>query len=207
MAVWTELKPASSDIPNDELPSVLTGQAIVLRTAIEKHSFWTDSSGVSAGIMRLSEGSYGPGAARAFFDVASNLSNTVHATKPLGGRFYITSDTSRFYSFTTSGVTTQLGSTRAIVYQTPALNTDERVLVQIGSAAGSGSVATVAFSTSYSVPPVMQLTPLISASSLSISIAELTTSGTTNFSFRVKNVWGLGNACNVLWRSHGTVAL
>jgi hypothetical protein len=205
MAVWTELKPASSDIPNDELPSVLTGQAIVLRTAIEKFSFWTDSSGVSAGIMRFSEGSYGPGAARAFFDVESNLSSTLSTTKPLAGRLFVASDTSRFWGYS-SGDTIPLGSRRAIVYQSLAPGSDQKILVQIGSASGTGSVSTVAYTTAYAVAPALQLQP-ISGSNQGMCSTEVTSSGTTNFAFRVKNYWGLVDAADVLWRSHGTVAL
>ena len=63
MPIFNENKPLATDLLN-ELPSLLTTNAIVFRQNVEKHSFWTDASGVSAGIPRLSDGSAGPGGAQ-----------------------------------------------------------------------------------------------------------------------------------------------
>ena len=201
---WQESKPASSD-PVSECPSLLTTNAIAFRTSMEKHSFWTDSSGASAGIPRLSSGSFGPGAARAFYDTASNLSIS-SPSKPYAGRLYIASDTSRWYGFT-SDATIPLGSTRAIVYLTPTAVSNMRVLTQLGSATVSGSLTTIAFTTTYSGPAVVQVTSL-SSSVASICQPSVVTSGTTNFSAIVRNVWAAGTVnTTVLWRSVGTVVL
>ena len=202
---WRESKPASGD-KLSELPSVLTAQAIAFRQGIEKHSFWTDSSGASAGIPRLSLNSFGPGAARAFYDLESNLSSDVSATKPLAGRLFVAADTRRFYGYT-SNTTVSLGGTQAVVYQTPTLVSDARILVQTGSASVSGSATTIAFSIAYSQAPTLQVTPL-STSNQSMYTAAILASTTTNFTALVRNQWGGGTvATTLLWRSHGTVAL
>lgn len=202
---WTEIKPAAGD-PLSELPSILTGQAILFRQGIEKHSFWTDSSGASAGIPRQSGASAGPGAARAFYDVESNLSSNLSTTKPLAGRLFVSSDGSRLWGFTSNN-TIPLGSARAVVYKTPGVLTDVRVLVQAGSSSGGASLTTVSFPTAYSVAPKMQLTSLAS-SVASIAIPSLVASGTTNFAYLLRNLWGAGTVNQpTLWRSHGTVAL
>src|SRR5438270_159642 len=101
MVTWRESKPITTD-PLSEFPSVLTAQAIAFRQAIEKHSFWTDASGLSAGVPRLSDGSAGPGTARAFFAIASSASTALGATKPLAGRLFVTSDTKQLVGYLSS---------------------------------------------------------------------------------------------------------
>ena len=113
---WNEQKPQPTDIPNLDLPSLITGNKIAFRQAVEKHSFWTDSSTNSIGQTRLSDGSFGPGSARAYFDVQSNVSTVDAASKDLGGRLFVTSDTSRLFGYGASPIL--LGSKNAIVYQT-----------------------------------------------------------------------------------------
>lgn len=201
---WTETKPAAGD-PLNELVSILTSQAILFRQGIEKHSFWTDSSGLSAGIPRQSGASAGPGAARAFYDVESNLSSALSASKPLAGRLFVSSDGSRLWGYS-SGDTIPLGGTKAIVWKTTAV-TDSRVLVQMGSLSLSGSVVTTAFATAYSRQPFVQF-GYLPASSDSECLASVVSSSTTMFAAVARNVWGAGNtAQTVMWRSHGTVAL
>lgn len=202
---WTETKPAASD-PLNELVSILTSQAILFRQGIEKHSFWTDSSGVSAGIPRLSETSGGPGAARAFYDVESNLSSDVSATKPLAGRLFVSSDGSRLWGYS-SGDTIPLGGVKAIVYKTPTAVTDSRVLVQLGSLSLGASVITTAFTTAYSRQPTLQFGYMPTSSDSEV-IASVVSSSTTMFAAVARNVWGAGTiAQTVMWRSLGTVAL
>lgn len=206
--LWQELKPGPND-PLSELPSVLTGNAIIFRQSIEKHSYWTDSSGVSAGITRLSDGSFGPGAARAFFDTQSNLSTTLSATKPLTGRLYITSDTKRLYTFSSSGATVWLGGKNTMVYlggSTATIQSNTRVLTQIGSVSTIPGSSTVTFPTAYSVAPVVQLMPMSSQTTY-MTTANANVVATDHFSLSLKTVFGATETTTVMWRSHGTVAL
>src|SRR5213594_1725154 len=125
---WQESKPFPTDLPNLELASLITSNKIVFRQGVEKHSFWTDSSTNSIGQPRLSDGSAGPGSARAYVDVRSNLS-TANPPKALGGRLYIDSVTSQLYGYFpfAGGVAgtnaVPLGGVNAIVYQTGNLTT------------------------------------------------------------------------------------
>jgi len=210
---WTEVKPTASD-PLRELPSVLTAQAIVFRQNVEKHSYWTDSSGVSAGDMRLSDGSFGPGSARAFFDVESNVSSTVSAVKPLAGRLYITSDTSKLYGYS-SGNSILLGGNNALVWQPSAatITSNTRVLVQTGILSGQtgGAVIgisgnTIAFPIAYSVVPAVQVQEF-SLGTTDIFSSAVTRPTTTSFVLRVSRIWGSQSTTTVIWRSIGTVSL
>jgi hypothetical protein len=211
--VWIESKPTNLD-PLSEFPSVMTAQAIAFRTNIEKHSFWTDSSGASAGDMRLSDGSFGPGSARAFFDVESNVSSTLSATKPLAGRLYITSDTSRFYAYS-SGNSALLGGNNIIVWQPSAATAaaGSRVLVQVGTLSGqtAGAVIglsgnTIAFPIAYSVTPSVQVQEF-SGGTTDLFSSAVTKSTATNFVARVSRVWGSQSTTTIVWRSIGTVVL
>jgi len=204
MVNWRDTKPTSGDLLS-ELPSVLTNQQTAFRQAIEKHSFWTDSSGLSAGIPRLSDGSFGPGAARAFYGTASQVSAI-----NVNAKLMITSDTSRFY-VVGSGLSALIGGKNAVVSGTPdslAIMAGCRVLVQSSYVTNvttvSASVAT--YPIAYAVAPVIMLTaagsvathgwyPYIgNGSPLSMNCAISTT--------------GLaGSACTVYWRSEGTVPL
>ena len=204
---YRENKPASSD-PLNEFPSDMTANLIALREGIEKHSFWTDSSGVSAGIPRLSDGSFGPGAARAFFDVASSASTTLASTKPLAGRLYITSDTSRLYGYA-SNATMLLGGKNAVVYfpSNATISAGARFLVQIGTTSVSSQTQNVAFSSQYSVAPLVQVSP-IASSAAEIVIGQATSITTSNFSLRVLSVFGGSTGTRgVMWCSVGTVVL
>src|SRR2546425_1254032 len=93
MTIWRDDKPTASDIPNGDLASLLTTQKTAFHEAIGKHFYWTEASGASAGIPRLSDGSFGPGSARAFYGTASQVSGT-----NCDARLMVTSDTSRFYA-------------------------------------------------------------------------------------------------------------
>lgn len=208
MAIWHETKPIGSD-PLSEFPSVMTDQAIAFRQAVEKHSFWTDSSGVSAGIPRLSDGSAGPGSARAFFAPASSLSTAVSATKALSGRLFVTSDTHRLYGFA-SNATTLLGSREAIVYFGPSqatISSGSRVLVQMSSTSVViNSPTTIAFPTAFNATPTVQVQ---AGSTLTTDLytGVVQTSGTTNVTVTVARVIGSLNTCTLYWRAHGYVAL
>src|SRR5437867_3933422 len=132
MANWNEAKPSGGDLLSD-FPSEMTTQAVAFRQGIEQLVYWTQSSGVSAGVP-----AYGavtpPGGFRAFFAPESSLSTALSTTKPLSGRLFVASDTSRLYGFTSTG-TLALGGKNSIVFVGPALATiptNTRVLVQIG---------------------------------------------------------------------------
>jgi len=204
---YRETKPAASD-PLNEFPSDMTANIIALREGIEKHSFWTDNSGVSAGIPRLSDGSFGPGAARAFFDVASSASTTLSTTKPLAGRLYITSDTSRLYGYA-SDATMLLGGKNAVVYypSNATITAGARFLVQIGTVSVSSQTQNVIFTSQYSVAPTVQLSAFASAASR-IVIAQATSITTSAFSVRVLDVFGGSTQTRTIqWLSTGTVVL
>jgi len=210
MPNFNENKPIGTDLLSD-LPSLLTNNAIAFRAAVEKHSYWTDSSGVSAGDMRLSDGSFGPGAARAFFDVASNVSSVVSVTKPLSGRLYITSDTSRVYAFIPSATAAILvGGTRAVVYRPSAatIPSNVRTLVQIGTQTAVGtSTQTLTFPTAYGAAPNVQVTAFTTAlTDYAVPIVKGST--TTCFGLSIATLFGAtASAYTVVWRSHGTTTL
>lgn len=221
MTNWNENKPAGTDIPNAALASLLTSNKQAFREGAEKHLFWTDSSGLSAGLPRFSSASSGPGAARAFYDVASNASSQVSATKALDGRLYIASDTKRFYGYLSS-LSVPLGGVDATVWSTSTslvassastIQTDFKVLVQTGvttgaSAAAGGSRLTTAFPTAYAAT-----TPFVQAVSMSTNTTNfnncaIVASSITNFTIILTNIYGNDNSSStILWRSHGTVAL
>lgn len=210
MATWHEQKPVATD-PLSEFPSVMTDQAIAFREAVEKYSFWTDASGASAGIPRLSDGSAGPGVARAFYGTASSLSTALSASKPLAGRLFVTSDTHRLYGFPSSTSTTvQLGAEQLVVYYGPSATTmvsNTRVLVQSSSASiVINSRNTIAFPTSYTGTPTVQLQ---AGSTVTTDLYQpvLLTSGTTNFALTLARLIGSLNTATIFWRSHGTVTL
>ena len=213
MAVWQENKPAPTDIPNTELPSLITGNKTVFRTGAEKHMFWTDSSTNSIGVVRLSDGSAGPGAARAYYDVESNFSTPLTAPKPLSGRLFVTSNTTRFFGWfpfsSAQPSQSALGGSNAVTYlpSFSTIATDTYTLVQMGKAAGSA--ITVAFSTAYNLTPTIQLTILSDGTANPVNFGRigLTSSSTTNFAFQLGAVYGSVSNFSVLWRSHGTVAL
>lgn len=209
MVTWQERKPEPTDIPNTELASLLTSNKQAMRVGFEASSYWTDSSGVSAGDMRLSDGSFGPGACRAFFDLESNASSQVSATKPLAGRLYIASDTSRFLAYS-SGNSVIVGSNNAIVYlgnSAATIPTNVKNLVQTGTfSTNSVSATTTAFPTAYNGTPTIQLTPW-SVGTTALWALNVSASGTTNFTTVVTGVFGSASNVTVLWRSHGTVAL
>ena len=208
---WIETKPESTD-PLFELPSVLTQNAIALRTGLEKFSFWTDSSGLSAGIPRLSAASFGPGAARAFYDVESSLSTAFSTTKPMAGRFYLASNVGRLYGFTGTA-TLQLGGANVIVWQPSAatIQSNTRVLCQTGSVnsvSGGAGRMPVTFPSQYSVAPTVQATVLSLGTTdlIDATVTSITTSG-CSIGFQALMTSASATSHTVLWRSIGTVAL
>lgn len=213
---WQDNKPSPSDIPNAELSSLISGNKLFFRQAIERHSFWTDSSGASIGVPRLSDGSFGPGAARAYFDVYSNLSTSDRSTKALSGRLFLASDTSRLFGFSSETATVLLGSKDIVVYQTGSqatIPTNMRVLVQIGSgsivATSSGtSLAAVTFPSAYSAAPHVQVTPMsASVHTVNLAFVALTSITASGFSVALRSHGATAYATTFWWRSHGSVAL
>lgn len=207
MAVWNELKPSATD-PLSEFPSAVTANAVAFRTGIEKHSFWTDSSGVSAGIPRLSDGSFGPGAFRAFFAPISSLSTALSSTKPLAGRLFIASDTSRLYGFT-STATLPLGSRNVVVYMGSSAATIQsgvRTLIQTGSLSSVPGSSTITFPTAYAVAPVVMI-QVMSSGTTHFGIAKANTITATIFSSSLSAVYGDNSAMTIIWKSSGTAGL
>lgn len=220
MANWNENKPAGTDIPNAALASVLTTNKQAFREGAEKHLFWTESSGLSAGQPRFSSGSTGPGAARAFYDVLSNASSQVSAQKGLDGRLYIASDTKQFLGYL-SGLSVPLGgvnetvwttSTSLVAVSATTIQSNVRTLVQNGlascdAAAAGGSRNTITYATAYAVAPFVQATSM-STNTTNFNNCVIIASGTTNFAIVLTSIYGgTASGCTVLWRSHGTVAL
>ena len=214
---WNEQKPVPTDLPDLGLASLITSNKLAFRQGIEKHSFWTDSSTNSIGVPRLSDGSAGPGAARAYYDVQSRASEPASPSKALAGRLFVTSDTTRFFGYIdfVGGVfgthITPLGGKNLVTYlpsfATIAQNT--RNLVQYGQSLNSTSRTTVAFPSAYSVAPKVQLTLLSdgTANPANFGVVGLLTSGTTNFAFQCATLFGSVSNFSVLWRSHGTVSI
>lgn len=211
MTVWRESKPEPGDLLSD-FPSVMTSNAVAFRQAVEKHSFWTDSSGASAGIPRLSDGSFGPGAARAFYANESSLSTAFVTQKAMSGRLYVARNTGNFYGFT-STATLPLGGANAVVWQPSAatIPSNTRVLVQTGNVAailpGAVGLQPVTFATQYSVAPKVQAT-ILSLGTTDLLQAFVTSITTSGCSIGCYQIMSASNASHTAyWRSHGTVAL
>jgi hypothetical protein len=216
---WNESKPSPTDIPNAELVSVITTNKIAFREGIEKHSFWTDSSGASIGLPRLSDGSFGPGSARAYYGTQSSVSTAESTTKAMSGRLQVTSDTSRLFGYLPTAIL--LGSKNAVVYQTgsqAAIQSNGRVLVQTGElnvvVPSSGvSIYAVTFPTAYTVAPRVQVTASASTTIISSAAAftfpQLTLITASGFSIALGMHVSGGSewTSHVLWRSHGTTSL
>lgn len=216
---WSNAKPNANDLLG-EFPSVITTNRIALRQAMERHSFWTDSSTNSIGIPRLSDGSSGPGSFRAFYDVASNASAPSTAAKPLSGRLYLTSDTSHLFALISFvggpfGTSANLaGSINAVVFQTGSQATIPQgngVLTQMSAvsivATSSGtSLSSVTFATAYNAAPRVQVTP-VSTDTTTLVFAAVTAINTSGFSVGLRSLNAATFATNLFWRSHGTVAL
>lgn len=216
---WSNAKPNANDLLG-EFPSVITTNRIALRQAMERHSFWTDSSTNSIGIPRLSDGSSGPGSFRAFYDVASNASAPSTVAKPLSGRLYLTSDTSHLFALISFvggpfGTSANLaGGINAVVFQTGSQATIPQgngVLTQMSAvsivATSSGtSLSSVTFATAYNAAPTVQVTP-VSTDTTTLSFAAVTAINTSGFSVGLRSLNATTFATNLFWRSHGTVAL
>jgi len=210
--VWDDRKPQIND-PLAEFPSLMTGNAIAFRQGVEKYSFWTDSSGLSAGIPRLSAASLGPGAARAYYGNESSLSTAASVNKPLEGRFFVALDTGRLYAFSPSAATAQLGGVNHIVWQPSAatIPSNTRVLVQQGSVnaivPGALGLQPVTFPSAYSVAPTVQAT-ILSLGTTDILMAFVTSITTVGCSIGCHQLMSASAASHTAyWRSHGTAAL
>lgn len=218
--VWNESKPTPNDKPNLELASLITSNKLAFRQAVEKHSFWTDSSTNSIGVPRLSEGSDGPGSARAFYDVVSNVSNnaTNNAARPLEGRLFLASDTSQLFTFYGPLPTVaNVGGSKSVTYLTGSQATipqNNFVLGQFGTisivATSSGtSFAAVSFTSTYNVAPRVNVTPFsVSAHTVNLSIPAVTNITTSGFSVALRTGFGGGAyATTLMWRSFGTIGI
>jgi hypothetical protein len=209
---WQEGRPKGTDIPNAELASLITSQKQTFDSYIGKHFYWTESSGLSAGIPRLSDGSAGPGSARVFYGTASQVS----AVPNMSGKLMVTSDTSRFYALQ-STQSNLLGGVSAIAYSgagasaaTVTQNTMYRVqssltTVNIGSA---GTVLKITYPTAYNAVPLVELTPIGSNATWAVTSALSGAITASSFSvFLHHNCGGGTGICGFYWRSIGTVNL
>lgn len=217
---WTDGAPSPSDSPDARLASLFTTQKIAFRTAIEKFSFWTDSSLASTGVPRLSDGSFGPGACRAFFAPASSFSTTLTGTKPVIGRFFVTSNTTRLYTwvpaiaaygFLDAETPILVGSKNAIVWQGASqvtMQTNARVVTQIGTTPITSSTTTqITFPVSYAATaPVVQV-QVFSSVTTAMAVAQVTSLLSTGFILSVGTVFGTTADYTCTWRSHGTASL
>jgi len=210
MAIWNEASPSGNDLVSD-FPSNMTTHAVAFRQGIEQLVYWTQSSGASAGIPAFGA-STPPGGFRAFFAPESSLSTALSTTKPLAGRLFIASDTSRLYGFTSAG-TVLLGGKNFIVFVGGSLATipsNTRVLVQTGAfLAAQGVANSVVFPTAYSTStPVVQL-QVMSSSTTYLGVASMNTPQITKSGFTLWTAMAFGSSSSltVLWRSTGTVTL
>jgi len=206
MVTWLEKKPEPGDIPNADLASLLTSNKQAFDGAVGKHFFWTESSGASAGIPRLSDGSFGPGSARAFFIPQSQVSSAASRDALLA----VTSNTSRLFALT-STASALVGSKNAVVSGAPSAATITagcRMLVQSGSSGGltqAGSPWVFTYPTAYVVAPVVFLSTAYSiATAPLIPALDGTSPSATTFGV---SVTGSGSSCSLYWRSEGTVPL
>ena len=219
--VWSDGFPSADEVPDNRLASLLTTQKIAFRTAIEKHSFWTDSSLASAGVPRLSVGSFGPGSCRAYFSPVSSLSTHDSVLKPLVGRLYITSDTSHLYGFIPpiaaygfldNELPILLGSHNAIVWQADSqvtMQSNTEVVVNIGTTTQASSITTaaIAFPVAYAATaPAVQL-QVLSSVTTSMAAVQATSITTGGFVLSLRTLFGTTSDFTVLWRSHGTAVL
>lgn len=147
---WDENKPRLKDLILDIGP-VLHSHKTEFRAGIEKHFFWDESSGASAGEPRLSDGSLGPGSARAFYGAASEVSAN------RDGGMMVTSDTSRLYGLTSLSSAGIGGSLAVIDYSAATIPTNKRNLVQSGTVAEDTGSYTTAFPTAYDGVPALRI--------------------------------------------------
>lgn len=199
---WVESTPLSTDRLGD-LGHRIRSNKTALRVGLDKHFFWEDSSGASAGVPRLSLNT-GPGSARGFYGTASQVSAW------RDGALMVTSDTSRLHGLT-SASSALLGAINALTYYSSATITqNSRVLPQTGlTTVSSAGTVSVTFGTAYGAPPLS----VSLVGSLPSTQGEFTyglgPSTTTGFVVRVAYV-GVGadsGQAQFQWLSLGTVAL
>jgi len=204
---WIENKPKPNDLLA-EIGALVRSQKSNFRAGIEKHYFWRESSGLSAGEPRLSDGSFGPGSARAFYAPASELS-----TNATSGVLYIDSTNSRFYLLT-SDTTVLLGGRQTIVMGGASVATiasNARTLVQSGISTGitGDSTERIDFPTPYTgSAPFVEVQSGWSTGVLAY-LTAMTAVNTSGISVHIEYVGGGANPGDgaILWRSVGTVAL
>lgn len=210
---WQEKKPEQTDIPNAELASLLTGQKQTFRGYLEQHFYWTASSGVSAGIPLLSDGSFGPGSARAAYIPSSAQSaTTAYPLKP--GSFVITTDTNNLIGYSGSTTSILLNSQNALVPQASiaTIPAGAKWLVQSGSVssttAGTTLIGTsvVTFSTPYNGTPVVLASAYGNTPPADFYLAGVQSITSVGFtaSFNASAAGG-NSTITVVWRSEGTV--
>lgn len=217
---WNPTKPESTDLLR-EFPSTMTAQAVSFRQAMEQHFFWTASSGASAGQPLLSDGSPGPGVARAFFDVTSNVSAAP------GGKLYITSDgTLRLFGLTPSAVSQPLlGSRQALIAYSSGVSAPTsaqtikagtRMLIQVGSDSGKSvnSISVQTFSVTFPTPYTASAPALVELNSFYSNATQpyfcgLASSTKTGFVYTLTYGGTEPNPANggITWYSEGTVTL
>ena len=195
---WVEDKPERSDLVRDFGPLVRS-QKTEFRAAVERHFFWTESSGLSAGEPNHQVASTATGSCRAFFGTGSEVSAS------RDGQLMVTSDTTRLYALTSAG-SVLLGAAAAVQLPLTGASGNLRVLVQSAQAATNYADGThnIAFPVEYAAAPThLVIQPKLANNNdgAYAAISDITAGG---FEFRVQN---LTASTELWWRSAGTVAI
>lgn len=213
MTVWNESLPEMNSLLS-EFPSTLTNQMEAFRQGIEQTFFWTQGSGASAGEPTSSSASTTPGAARAFFAPASQLS----ASKD--GRLFLASDTSALYAVP-SGGSVRLFNNRALVGDSLSIQTvafglpsfesikpNATWVVQSGTTGQFASAATIklTFPLPYVTPPRVMLCAIFSSATNNGTQLSLTSITGSSMSIRPAQFGPVGS-WGFAWRSAGTMVI
>lgn len=199
---WDEGVPRPTDRLQD-LGTQVRSNKTALRTGVDKHFFWDDSSGLSAGIPRLSSGSLGPGSARAFYGTTSQVSAY------RDGALMVTSGNSRLYGLT-SVSSHLLGATNMIAFfSADTITQSSRVLPQTGiTNAGASALTHITFPVAYGgVPYAVLLTGGVPSATNAYTYA-LVSADNSGFTVQQSQIGtGTDNSGHFQWFSLGTVAL
>ena len=200
---WPESKPVQGDLVSD-IGSVIRSHRTELRAGLEKHFFWNDNSNSSAGQPRLSDGSFGPGSARAFYGPQSEVSAY------RDGSLMVTSDTSRLFGLT-SDASVLIGSAQAVISDGTgvAAVAGHAQMIQSGLTFASLGDSGHSFPSTYASPPKTMLIQRIVDGDAGfdlgrrVAIAQI---GTSTFTLRVENAGG-ASGMTILWRSDGSIGI
>ena len=196
---WIEDKPERSDLIRDFGPLVRS-QKTEFRAAVEKHFFWTESSGLSAGEPNHQVASTATGSCRAFFGTASEVSAS------RDGQLMVTSDTTRLYALT-SASSVMVGAAAAVTNPLTGSSGNLRVLVQSDELSSNFANGTfnISFPVEYGAAPTqLVIQPRFNANN---EMAYAVISDLTAGGFEFKQIMNVGANALMMWRSVGTVAI